>query len=73
MRQAVAYLHEKGLVWGDAKGGNVLVDGQGGAILVDFGGGYTVGWVDADIHGTRAGDLQGLERIIEMIKNKVRP
>lgn len=69
--EAVEYLHGRGLVWGDAKAANVLVTQNGDAILIDFGGGYTPDWVDADNQGTLAGDLQGLERIIKWLKDRI--
>jgi len=37
--EAIVYLHERGLVWGDAKASNILIDDAGNATLVDFGGG----------------------------------
>jgi tRNA A-37 threonylcarbamoyl transferase component Bud32 len=69
---AVEYLHQKGLVWGDAKAGNVLVRRDGNVVLIDFGGGYTDGWVDMNNQDTARGDLQGLERIIMAMKAKVK-
>lgn len=70
IRDAIDYLHAKGLVWGDAKAANVLIDGKGNAALIDFGGGVTKGWVDSENYGTHRGDLQGLERIISFMKGK---
>ena len=71
IRGAIEYLHDKGLVWGDAKAANVLVDEDGNAVLIDFGGGYTNGWVDEVNHDTACGDLQGLERIISFMRAKI--
>lgn len=68
IQQTLKVLHEKGIDWGDAKAGNVLIDVHGDAWIVDFGGGYTRGWVDNDRAGTIAGDLEGLEKIIHFIK-----
>jgi hypothetical protein len=31
--------------------------------IVDFGGGNTQGWIERDLHGSKAGDLQALDRI----------
>lgn len=36
-------LHERGVVWGDAKADNVLIDDNDDAWIIDFGGSYTVG------------------------------
>src|SRR5947207_2316400 len=69
---AVEYLHQKELVWGDAKAGNVLVRRDGNVVLIDFGGGYTDGWVDMNNQDTARGDFQGLERIIMAMKAKVK-
>lgn len=63
----VEALHRAGIVWGDAKGSNVLVDTAGDAWVVDFGGGHTEGWVDSDKAGTIEGDLQGLRAILDFI------
>jgi tRNA A-37 threonylcarbamoyl transferase component Bud32 len=71
VQEAVAYLHAKGLVWGDAKAANVLIDDAGNAILIDFGGGFTKGWVDEVNHDTPRGDIQGLGNIIDFIKEKM--
>ena len=35
VREAIEYLYEKGLVWGDAKAANVLVGQDGKAIIID--------------------------------------
>ena len=67
---AVRYLHEKGLVWGDAKPSNVLIDKNDNAVVVDFGGGYTEGWVDEANQETVRGDLQGLARIVSYMRMK---
>jgi len=71
IKNAVNYLHEKGLVWGDAKAGNVLITVNGDAMLVDFGGGFTEGWVEQRFCETVEGGLRGLERIISFINEKV--
>ncbi|OPB41342.1 hypothetical protein A0O28_0080600 [Trichoderma guizhouense] len=64
----LARLHDAGVVWGDAKPENVLVDQQDDAWIIDFGGGYTEGWVEQGLAGTREGDLQALGRITEFIR-----
>ncbi|KAG9782535.1 hypothetical protein ABEF95_013168 [Exophiala dermatitidis] len=66
--ETLSALHDVGIVWGDAKAGNVLVDHEDSVWVIDFGGGYTVGWVDEELRETVAGDLQGLARIKEYLK-----
>lgn len=63
----VEELHKAGAVWGDAKADNVLIDKNGDACVIDFEGGYTEGWVDKDMAGTKEGDLQGLRKILDSI------
>ncbi|KAL8408912.1 hypothetical protein RB594_007373, partial [Gaeumannomyces avenae] len=53
IRRTVDWLHEIGLVWGDGKIRNVVVDKDDNAWLIDFGGGWTKGWVDEDLAGTK--------------------
>lgn len=61
-------LHNAGIVWGDAKTDNVLIDKKNhDAWIIDFGGGYTRGFVEREKAGTREGDLQGLEKIVEYV------
>ncbi|KAH6635116.1 hypothetical protein B0J18DRAFT_417941 [Chaetomium sp. MPI-SDFR-AT-0129] len=67
IKEAVQQLHEGGVVWGDAKADNVLIDKKNGAWLIDFGGGYTEGWTDKEKSGTKEGDLQGVERIVDYL------
>lgn len=64
---AVAYLHDSGVVWGDAKAENVLVDRDDNAWVIGFGGGYTRGWVGKGRMETIAGDQEGLSRIKELL------
>lgn len=45
----------------------MLVDGRGDAWLVGFGGGYTNQWDDEEFAKTRAGDLQGLAKLVDYI------
>ena len=66
----VAYLHEAGVVWGDAKAENVLVDTDDNAWVIDFGGGYTKGWVGRDRMETIEGDQEGLPKIKELLYQK---
>lgn len=67
VKGTVEALHGAGIVWGDAKAGNVLVDTAGDTWVTDFGGGRTEGWVDRDKAGTIEGDLQGLRAIMDFI------
>lgn len=61
-------LHRSGLVWGDAKAGNVVLDKESNPWIIDFGGGSTVGWVDANLANSVPGDLQGLQQIRRFLK-----
>ena len=63
IEQALGHLHKSGCCWGDVKPDNVLIDLNGYAHIIDFGGGYATEWVDEKVAGTKAGDLQGLERL----------
>lgn len=67
VKGTVEALHGSGIVWGDAKAGNVLVDTAGDTWVTDFGGGRTEGWFDRDKAGTIEGDLQGLRAIMDFI------
>lgn len=60
-------LHERGIVWGDAKADNVLIDADDNAWIVDFGGGYTLGWVNRDKAGTIEGDCEGMANISRIL------
>lgn len=71
IQNAIQYLHYNDLVWGDAKPGNVLIRDNNSVVLIDFEGGYTEGWVDSAISGTREGDLQGCERIVQYLEAKL--
>lgn len=64
-------LHEKDIIWGDAKAPNVLINSTDDAFLIDFGGGFTPGWVDQELSGTLEGDCQGLEKIEELLCKRV--
>jgi serine/threonine protein kinase len=72
MRDAIAYLHQNELVWGDAKAANVLICADGNAVLIDFGGGHTQGWVDSVNYETDSGDLQGWEEIVKFMTQKIK-
>lgn len=63
----VGRLHSSGLVWGDAKAGNIVIDKGSKPWIIDFGGGSTVGWVDAHLADSVPGDLQGLRQILKFL------
>lgn len=65
--ETLSYLHEAGIVWGDAKAANILIDVRDDPWIIDFGGSYTPGWGEKDIAGTVEGDKQGLSRIVSYI------
>lgn len=67
VNSTLKWLHEAGIVWGDAKAANVLVDRNMDAWVIDFGGGFTEGWVGREKAGTVEGDMQGLARIVDYI------
>lgn len=69
VEEAIAQLHNAGIVWGDAKPDNILIDVIEDAWLIDFGGGYTEGWVPKTLAGTMEGDRIALEKILEYIRN----
>ena len=71
IKDAIQYLNQNSLVWGDAKASNVLINEAGNAILIDFGGGFTDGWVNEMNCEIVEGDLQGLEHIISFINEKI--
>ncbi|ERF73241.1 hypothetical protein EPUS_08792 [Endocarpon pusillum Z07020] len=68
IRSIVQQLHDIGVVWGDAKPGNILIDKKDDAWIVDFGGSWTEGWVDPELAESMKVDLQALKRIIEFLK-----
>jgi hypothetical protein len=68
INRSVQWLHEEGIVWGDAKADNVLLDKDEKAWIIDFGGSYTPGWVDKDKAETLEGDYQGVGKINEMLR-----
>ena len=52
VRNAVDYLHNKGLVWRDTKAVNILIREDGNVLLIDFGG-HTESWVDKENYEER--------------------
>lgn len=75
IQHTVEMLHKAGVIWGDAKAGNILVDGhgRGDAWVVDFGGGFTKGWVDREKSDTMEGDLKGLANIQSFLETGTHP
>ena len=68
IREGLALLHSRGIVWGDAKADNIMLDIESRLWMTDFGGGYTQNWVDALLAESMKGDLQGLARILRFLK-----
>lgn len=56
IKGTIETLHAIGVVWGDAKPGNIIIDLNGDAWIIDFGGGRADGWVDENLQGTIEGD-----------------
>ncbi|KAF1992483.1 hypothetical protein K402DRAFT_458874 [Aulographum hederae CBS 113979] len=67
LRETMCKLHAIGVVWGDAKAGNVIIDEGDDAWVIDFGGSWTDGWFEAGVAGTVEGDEMGLRRIEEWL------
>ncbi|KAF2434365.1 hypothetical protein EJ08DRAFT_646780 [Tothia fuscella] len=67
IKSTVSTLHELDVVWGDVKAENVVIDKKGDAVVIDLEGGATKGWVDKDKMGTKEGDLQGLDRLVDYL------
>ena len=64
IQETLQSLHARNVIWGDAKLANILIDEMtDDSWIVDFGGGNTQGWIERDLHGSKAGDLQALDRI----------
>ena len=72
LHSAISYLHQNGMIWGDAKAGNTLIR-EGSVILIDFGGGYTPTWVDKENSETENGDWQGYHRIVDFLRKRLKP
>ncbi|KAK6366201.1 hypothetical protein LTS17_010707 [Exophiala oligosperma] len=66
-QDVVKELHQKGIVWGDAKADNFMVDEDDNLWIIDFGGSYTEGWVDPEVSETKDGDKMGLEKIVDAL------
>lgn len=71
--EAVAKLHEAGVVWGDASPRHIIIDQDDNAWACGFGSGYTAGWVDSDKVGTAEGDRLGLTRLRGMLQGNSTP
>lgn len=67
LESALGALHDRGIVWGDAKAENVLIDRDNIAWITDFGGGYTEGWVDKELAETVDGDLMGMAKMKRLL------
>ena len=67
--ETLAYLHSEGVFWGDGKPANVVIDEYGDAWLIDFGGGFTSGWVEESLTGTKDGDMQAIQMITKFLMN----
>ncbi|KAK1598926.1 uncharacterized protein LY79DRAFT_586441 [Colletotrichum navitas] len=68
IRTSLEKLHDRGIIWGDAKADNVLIDRDNNAWVIDFGGSYTPGWIDKEKAGTLEGDAQGLAKILDILR-----
>lgn len=69
IKDTVARLHGLGIAWGDVKADNVLVGEERNAVVIDLEGGTTQDRVDWEKEGTIAGDLLGLEKMMDFIFN----
>ena len=64
LRDALAHIHSRGCVWGDAKPHNIIVHESSGAlVLIDFEGGHTPPWVTYRTSDSKEGDAQGAHAI----------
>lgn len=68
IEDTVKELHCLGIIWGDAKPGNIVIDECDDAWLIDFGGGFTQPWVDSELAESVEGDLQAVGRIRERLE-----
>lgn len=62
VEHTVKELHRHGVVWVDAKPGNVVVDMDDNAWVIDFRGGGTAGWTLNDLLETRRGTCMPLQK-----------
>jgi tRNA A-37 threonylcarbamoyl transferase component Bud32 len=69
IRRTVSTLHGLNIIWGDVKARKVVIDQDDNAAVIDLEGGVNNGWIDQDKLGTREGDLQGLEKLVDYIIN----
>jgi hypothetical protein len=69
IQETVRELHAWDIVWCDVKPDNVMIDVDGDAWVIDFGGGSSPDWVDTKLEGTKAGDDQGVSRIVEYLES----
>lgn len=65
--ETVQQLHDAGVVWGDANAGNVLIDKNNDAWLIRCGKGSTKGWNGREKAGTKKGDMQGVQEIVDYL------
>ncbi len=63
IEHTVQELHRHGIVWGDAKPGNVVIDIHDNAWVLDFGGGGTPPWMEMSLLETKEGDLHAVAKI----------
>ncbi|KAJ9609708.1 hypothetical protein H2200_006036 [Cladophialophora chaetospira] len=66
-KDMVKFIHEHGLIWGDAKADNFIVDENEDLWMIDFGGSYTEGWIDPEIAETKDGDKMGVEKVVNAL------
>jgi serine/threonine protein kinase len=71
LHEGIRHIHERGLVWGEAKPHNVLIREDDSLVIIDFGGGRTEGWVDKENYETAQGDWQGFERMFLSLSKNV--
>jgi hypothetical protein len=69
--ETVQQLHEGGVHWGNATADNVLVDKKYNAWLINVGVHHREGWVDEETTNTKEGDLEGEERIVGYLSNRM--
>jgi tRNA A-37 threonylcarbamoyl transferase component Bud32 len=67
LKTTICKLHEHGIFWGDVKPDNILIDSSDDVWIHDFGGGFTESWVSHALRESKAGDLEGLEKIAEIL------